>query len=137
MDSLKVCWQLFTIFGPLIMVLWLVNTKPVTDLYNRYLCWVDSKFKPARDKMEAEQRKRQTDHRKVMADIKFRHLDVWYDSWFESFTDAPCPLRHLRRCAHYREFTYHVESDTGYVEFRHPDTAVTRRWPLSTLDMEK
>lgn len=135
--SLTACWQLVQIFGPLLVVMWLATTRPVNNLYARYLQWVDSKFKPSRDKWEAEQAKRQLEHRKVIADIKFRHLDIWYDSWFESFAPEPCPLRHLRKCEHYREFTYHVEPDTGYVEFRHPDTAVTRRWHLSTLDMDK
>ena len=134
--SLNACWQLLQMFGPVVAVLWLCTTRPVNNLYARYLSWLDSKFRPALEKIEAEQAADLAKHHKMMADIKFRHLDVWYDGWHEAFAPTPCPLSRLRKCLYFSEFTYCLEADTGAVVFSHPHTPMTRRWHSSTLDLD-
>ncbi len=133
----NITWGLIQIFGPLIVVLFIVSSAPVTQLYARYLHWVDGRFKASRERSAAELAALDAKHHTEIADIKFEHFDIWYNGWQESFAPELMPVSRFRNVHYLQEFSQSIDAASGDLVFTHPDTTTTRRYPLTTLDMDK
>lgn len=132
----EITWGLLKIFGPLVLALLILGSPPVTRLYARYIRWVNAKFEPMRQKQIAETEALKRKMVEEMIAHQFAILDVWYNHWMENSPGTPCPLSWLRRASSFACLQRRVEGDVVVFHY-HDSNVAERRWPLSTIDMEK